>query len=133
MDYESRIDNIRKKLNINNNLTIEENNNDNKITTYFNSIQSNDLNIQNRITKISELAYLNDWHKLHIIHKKIKLEEFINNLNNYTNLDDIKTKLIKLLYDKKILKKYITYDKINGKILDILILEKENNLLKIKL
>ena len=39
MDYESRIDNIRKKLNINNNLTIEENNNDNKITTYFNSIQ----------------------------------------------------------------------------------------------
>ena len=133
MDYESRIDNIRKKLNINNNLTIEENNNDNKITTYFNSIQSNDLNIQNRITKISELAYLNDWHKLHIIHKKIKLEEFINNLNNYTNLDDIKTKLIKLLYDKKILKKHITYDKINGKILDILILEKENNLLKIKL
>ena len=40
----------------------------------------------------------------YIIHKKIKLEEFINNLNNYTNLDDIKTKLIKLLYDKKILK-----------------------------
>ena len=70
---------------------------------------------------------------MHIIHKKIKLEEFINNLNNYTNLDDIKTKLIKLLYDKKILKKHITYDKINGKILDILILEKENNLLKIKL
>ena len=65
MDYESRIDNIRKKLNINNNLNIEENNNDNKITTYFNSIQSNDLNIQNRITKISELAYLNDWHKLY--------------------------------------------------------------------
>ena len=125
MDYNTRIDIIRDKLNINN---ISNNN----INKYFNSVNITDSNIQDRITKITELAYCNDWNRLHLIHKRIKLEEFINGLNNYTNLDEIKEQLIELLNNKKILKKHVIYDKINGKLLDILILERDNTLLKIK-
>jgi hypothetical protein len=132
MDYNERIDYIRNKLNIYNNINIEENN-ITKISNYFNSINTDDNNLQERITKITELAYCNEWNRLHIIHKKIKLEEYIDNLNNYTNLDEIKKQLIELLDKKKILKKHVIYDKINGKLLDILILEKDtNNLLKLK-
>ena len=125
MDYNTRIDIIRDKLNINNI-------SNNKINKYFNSVNITDSNIQDRITKITELAYCNDWNRLHLIHKRIKLEEFINGLNNYTNLDEIKEQLIELLNNKKILKKHVIYDKINGKLLDILILERDNTLLKIK-
>ena len=125
MDYNTRIDIIRDKLNINNI-------SNNKINKYFNSVNITDSNIQDRITKITELAYCNDWNRLHLIHKKIKLEEFINGLNNYTNLDEIKKQLIELVNNKKILKKHVIYDKINGKLLDILILERDNTLLKIK-
>ena len=128
MDYNTRIDIIRDKLNINNINNI----NNNKINKYFNSVNITDSNIQDRITKITELAYCNDWNRLHLIHKKIKLEEFINGLNNYTNLDEIKKQLIELVNNKKILKKHVIYDKINGKLLDILILERDNTLLKIK-
>tara|TARA_Y100000768_G_scaffold308624_1_gene242839 strand:+ start:439 stop:840 length:402 start_codon:yes stop_codon:yes gene_type:complete len=133
MDYDQRIDNIRIKLNIYNNVNIVENNTTTKINSYFNTINTDDNNLQDRLTKITELAYCNEWNRLHIIHKKIKLEEFINSLNNYTNLDDIKKQLIELLNNKKILKKHVIYDKINGKLLDILILEKDNTLLKIKI
>ena len=133
MDYNQRIDNIRIKLNIYNNINIVENNTTTKIDNYFNTINTNDSNLQDRLTKITELAYCNEWNRLHIIHKKIKLEEFIDSLNNYTNIDNIKKQLIELLNNKKILKKHVIYDKINGKLLDILILEKDNTLLKIKI
>ena len=54
--------------------------------------------------------------------------DFLIKNNTNTNLPDIKKELVSKLHDKKITKKDIQYDKLNGKILDILCLHKKNNI-----
>jgi len=130
MDYNNRIDElITKYNNINYVYCFDDNKNTDKIVNYFN--QKNSNNVSDRIQKITDLVYYQDWNKLHIINKKIKIEEFIDNLiknNKDSNLTEIKKELINKLNNKKITKKNIQYDKLNGKILDILCLHKQNDI-----
>ena len=126
MDYNNRIDKLITKYN---NINYVYCFKDNKEKIINNCNKNN--SISDRIQKITDLVYYQDWNKLHIINKKIKIEEFMDNLiknNNNSNLEDIKKKLINKLNSKKITKKDIQYDKINGKILDILCLHKKNDI-----
>jgi len=129
MNYSQRIDDIIKKnkdianinYSINNKFIIN-------LADKIEDIDKTDINY--RINEITKLVYCQDWHKLHIINKKIKIDEFLNELflkNNNYNFTNIKTELINRLENKQLNKKDVQYDKINGKILDILCLNKENN------
>jgi hypothetical protein len=126
MDYNNRIDKLIDKYNNINYVYCFKDNKEKIINNY-----NNNITISDRIQKITDLVYNQDWSKLHIINKKIKIEEFMDNLiknNNNSNLIDIKKEIIIKLKDKKITKKDIQYDKVNGKILDILCLQKKNNI-----
>ena len=73
-----------------------------------------------------EYMYRKPWTKLNIIHKIIKMKEFINNLNT-TDIqikNKLNVQLTALLKEKKLTKKNdINYDMINGVIVSIPILE----------
>ena len=126
MDYNNRIDKLISKYNNINYVYCFKDNKEKIINNY-----NNNNTISDRIQKITDLVYYQDWNKLHIINKKIKIEEFMNNLiknNNNFNLEKIKKELINKLNNKQLTKKYIQYDKVNGKILDILCLHKKNDI-----
>ena len=126
MDYNNRIDILINKYNNINYVYYFKDNKQKIINNY-----TKKKFISDRIQKITDLVYYQDWNKLHIINKKIKIEEFMNNLiknNNNSNLEEIKKELINKLNNKQLTKKYIQYDKINGKILDILCLHKKNDI-----
>ena len=132
MNYNKRIDDLIEHYNKVNYLY---NYNDNK-DKVKDVLEKNPSNVSERIKNITDLVYLQEWKKLHIINKKIKIEEFIEKLKteeNNSNLNEIK-KIIENLYNKKLSNKDIQYDKINGKILDILCIIKEDDkfVLKIK-
>ena len=78
-----------------------------------------------------DYLYLKPWSKLTLIHKIIKIKEFINNLNinNDEESDIIKEKLINFIKDKKKFK--INYDENKGKITSISNLTFENNKYKL--
>ena len=90
---------------------------------------SNKNNIDTRLDNISKLIYLQDWNKLHIINKKIKITEFLKELNlkNNFNINEIESEIFTRLENKQLNKKVVQYDSVNGKILDILCLAKDNN------
>lgn len=73
--------------------------------------------------------YKKSWSKLNIIHKIIKIKEFVNRLDIISQIE--KTELINLLIDllksNKLSKKDIYYDEINGVILSIPNLLYNNN------
>jgi hypothetical protein len=78
---------------------------------------------------IDEYYYKKNWNKLNIVHKKIKIKEFINNLtipkNKKLNLNN---NLILLLNDKKFNKNNdMEYDSVNGKIISIPVLKCKND------
>lgn len=123
MDYNKRIDNLIIKYNKINFIY----NFQSKTNTSF----PDETSTHEKIKKITDLAYCQDWTKLHLIQKKIKIDEFIDNLiskNKESNLEDIKKDLIERLNNKQLNKKHIQYDKLNGKILDILCLNKLDSL-----
>ena len=111
----------------------------NKYDKYFSDIiEDSDDDItssqsltNNNITSdsIDEYYYKKPWNKLNIIHKKIKLKEFVNNLMIKRNeKKKLISDLIQLLNQKKITKKNeIDYDNINGKIISISLLKFKNN------
>jgi hypothetical protein len=84
---------------------------------------------QNNKDIIDLFYYKKPWNKLNIVHKKIKVKEYINNLM----LTKHKTKILidKLvnLLNKKLLNKQneVDYDIYNGKIITITILKYKNN------
>lgn len=126
MNYNKRIDDLIEHYNKVNYLY---NYNDNK-DKVKDVLEKNPSNVSERIKNITDLVYLQEWKKLHIINKKIKIEEFIEKLKteeNNSNLNEIKKKIIENLYNKKLSNKDIQYDKINGKILDILCIIKEDD------
>ena len=77
-----------------------------------------------------DFVYKKPWNKMNIIHKKLKLEEFVNNLD----MDDLemkkhlKSQFVSMLKNKKLTKKNeVEYDAINGKIISIPSLKYKNN------
>ncbi len=77
-----------------------------------------------------DFVYKKPWNKMNIIHKKIKMEEFVNNLS----IDDseikkhLKSQLVSMLKNKKLTKKNeVEYDATNGKIISIPSLKFKNN------
>lgn len=77
-----------------------------------------------------DFVYKKPWNKINIIHKKIKLEEFVNNLK----IDDpeikkhLKSQFITMLKNKMLTKKNeVEYDAVNGKIISIPSLKYKNN------
>ncbi len=82
-------------------------------------------------TQYSEdFVYRKPWNKLNIIHKKIKMEEFVNNLK----IDDLeikkhlKNQFVMMIKNKQLTKKTdVEYDAINGKIISVPSLKYKNN------
>lgn len=75
-----------------------------------------------------EVVYSNDylykkpWTRISVIHKVIKIKEFVSKLQiiNNENKKFIESKLISLVKSKKLTKKdKVIYDKINGRIISI--------------
>jgi len=96
--------------------------------------ENNDINdnITETETLYSEDSYIykKPWNKLNVIHKKIKMEEFVNNLT----IDDLeikkhlKNQLVLMLKNKKLTKKNeVEYDATNGRIISIPSLKYKNN------
>jgi hypothetical protein len=84
----------------------------------------------NTETYTEDFVYKKPWNKLNIIHKKIKLDEYVNNLD----IEDseikkhLKSQFASMLKNKKLTKKNeVEYDAINGKIISISSLKYKNN------
>jgi hypothetical protein len=80
-------------------------------------------------TSMDDFVYKKPWNKLNIIHKKIKMEEFVNNLT----IDDLeiknllKNQLVLMIKSKQLTKKNeVEYDAVNGKIISIPTLKYKN-------
>ena len=75
MDYNNRIDKlIIKYNNINFIYSFNDTKNKEKIINYYNKNST----ISNRIQKITDLVYYQEWNKLHIINKKRRIYGFFN-------------------------------------------------------
>ncbi len=103
------------------------------------TIQENDITEQNTPTEVitetdgvytEDFVYKKPWNKMNIIHKKIKLEEFVNNLDieDLEMKKHLKSQFISMLKNKKLTKKNeVEYDPVNGKIISIPSLKYKNN------
>ena len=101
----------------------------NKIEDSPISKQDSEIN-NNVMSENSDYLYLKSWNKLTLIHKIIKIKEFVTNLNiNDINEKDIlKEKLIELIKNKNLIKNNkINYDSTKGKIISISCLLHTNN------
>ena len=83
----------------------------------------------NTETYTEDFVYKKPWNKLNIIHKCIKMQEYVNNLN----IDDpemkkhLKNHLVTMIKNKKLTKKTdVEYDHINGKIISVPSLQYNN-------
>ncbi len=81
-------------------------------------------------TNVDDFVYKKPWNKLNIIHKIIKMKEFVNELK----IEDIemkkhlKNQLVTMLKNKKLTKKSdVDYDGVNGKIITVHSLQCKNN------
>ncbi len=104
------------------------------ITESNNATETNDNHIHDMqdtdITYSEDFVYKKPWNKLNIIHKKIKMEEFVNNLT----IDDLeikkllKNQLVLMIKNKQLTKKTeVEYDAVSGKIISIPSLKYKNN------
>ena len=82
-----------------------------------------------------EYIYRKQWNKLNVVHKILKVKEFINNIN----IDDIeikkniREKLVNMVKDKKLTKKNkVNYDSTNGVIKSIPCIQCVDNKYSIK-
>lgn len=115
------VDFLTKKLN-----ELEINN---KIEDSPISKQESEIN-NNIMSENSDYLYLKPWNKLTIIHKIIKIKEFVTNLNinDVNEKDTLKEKLIELIKNKNLIKNNkINYDSTKGKIISISCLLHNNN------
>jgi len=74
--------------------------------------------------------YTKSWSKLNVIHKKLKIKEFVNNLQINCDIDrtQLLDKLNELIKLKILTKKdAVNYDEINGKIISLSNLQYNNN------
>lgn len=147
MDNEYNLEEMQVKLNIkylNNlingcskinikceNIKNELNKLDNEIQDIQNySITEQKIKIGTNMTETETIdyLYLKPWSKLTLIHKVIKIKEFVNNLDIscQTKKENLKDKLIDQIKKKKG-KNKINYDDTKGKILSISNLSFEND------
>jgi hypothetical protein len=91
-----------------------------------NSVTISDMKITEDTTE--HFYYKKSWNKLNIIHKKIKIKEYISNLMLTKDKKKVLTdKLLNLLNNKKLNKKTdVDYDSFNGKIITITVLKCKN-------
>ena len=84
--------------------------------------------ITNSETKNDDFYYKKPWNKLNIVHKRIKIKEFINTLMiTKEKKKELYNKFSSLLNSKKLTKKNdVEYDSINGKIITIPVLKFKN-------
>lgn len=94
----------------------------------------NNLEIKNNVIIKTDQTetnlYKKSWSKLNVIHKIIKIKEFVNNLNIdiEKNREELKNLLVELVKTKILSKKNnIEYDEINGKIISIKNLQYKDN------
>jgi hypothetical protein len=129
--YYKNLETYAKKQKININLPeykiIKDTSPDITITEYT---ENNEQMEHNENIETEDYVYKKSWNKLNIIHKKIKMEEFVNNLT----MDDLeikkhlKNQLVLMIKNKKLTKKNeVEYDAINGKIISIPSLKYKNN------
>ncbi len=81
-------------------------------------------------TNLDDFVYKKPWNKLNIIHKIIKMKEFVNELNieDSEMKKHLKTQLVSMLKNKKLTKKSdVDYDAVNGKIITVHSLQCKNN------
>jgi hypothetical protein len=81
-------------------------------------------------TNVDDFVYKKPWNKLNIIHKIIKMKEFVNELKIEDNemKKHLKTQLVSMLKNKKLTKKSdVDYDAVNGKIITVHSLQCKNN------
>ena len=81
-----------------------------------------------------DYVYKKPWNKLNIIHKVIKIKEFINNIviNDPEIKKHLRTQLVDMVKKKKLTTKNdVEYDYINGKIISISSLQCKDNSYKI--
>ena len=109
------------------------------LNNYYNSlvnINKTDTDIHTeKNTDVSNVhsdkyLYTKPWSKLNIVHKKLKIKEFVNNLQINCDIDRMQLldKLNELLKLKILTKKdAVNYDEINGKIISLSNLQYRNN------
>lgn len=102
------------------------------VSNFLDKLTNKELENYTITEKASETShidylYLKSWSKLTIIHKIIKIKEFINNLdiNGENEKEELKDKLIEIIKDKK-KKIKINYDEAKGKVISIQQLTFEN-------
>ena len=82
-----------------------------------------DIEIQKRLSKVDELLFKRPWNKLSYIHKKQKIEEFIDGYlfeANNDNINKIKKQIFFDLKNKRLnSNKRVTYDPVTTVILNI--------------
>jgi len=97
---------------------------------------SSDSDTVNIVSVTSDVnLYKKSWSKLNIIHKTIKIKEFVNNLkiSSEKNKEKIKNELIELLKKKVLTKKdKVNYDEERGVIVSLTELEYNNGLYNYK-
>ena len=98
--------------------------------------QNTETDTANIISITSDVnLYKKSWSKLNIIHKTIKIKEFVNNLkiNSEKNREKIKNELIDLLKKKVLTKKdKVNYDEEKGVIVSLTELEYNNGMYNYK-
>lgn len=102
-------------------LTVDQEDNDNNIT---------ENNTETEGNYSEDFVYKKPWNKMNIIHKKIKMEEFVNNLliDDLEIKKHLKNQLVLMLKNKQLTKKNeVEYDNVNGKIISIPSLKYKNN------
>jgi hypothetical protein len=125
------IDKLNNKNNNNKNNNNKNNNKNNEEYKY--NTETDSANIVSITSDVN--LYKKSWSKLNIIHKTIKIKEFVNNLkiNCEKNRDKIKNELISLLKNKVLTKKdKVVYDEERGIIVSLTELEYNNGMYNYK-
>jgi hypothetical protein len=128
---------LKKTLNKHNNskynsyfedILSEDNFTDTECSNTQGNTESNTQSITNSETKNDDFYYKKPWNKLNIVHKRIKIKEFINTLMiTKEKKKELYNKFSSLLNSKKLTKKNdVEYDSINGKIITIPVLKFKN-------
>jgi len=95
-------------------------NNENLVSSE--SLTNKESDLQNEIIEYDINLYKKPWVKLNIIHKFLKIKEYINdlNINDSIEKDNLIEVLINLVKNKQLTKKKkVLYDENNGKIISI--------------
>ena len=129
ISYYNNINKYLIKHNINNKTITEHLSSLSVKQNEFNNTTENDMvtsSVSTVVANQDDFIYKKPWIKLNVIHKIIKMKEFVNNLNlpNEKERIRIKNELIELIKNKTITKKNtVNYDESQGTIISLKHLE----------